>query len=147
MRAVILLKLHGQEKRTWRIFSSRSWQLRLCGKAWLESRLATSATADVNVILLQGKKSQHPAGKLMSHLLERPGVIIEGRNERIDGRSSFRCQIHVSYMNAIQRCFAHTEHQRPFFFQAHIPSALNQVAGHSMSNSGQSSHAAGKDDH
>src|SRR5438309_10651228 len=83
----------------------------------------------------------------MCHVCKTLRLVIKRGNQWIDSRAAFGGPIHVADMDAVQRSLSRAEHQRALFFQADISRTVDQVACESMSNSGQSSHAARNHDH
>src|SRR6185312_14884239 len=90
---------------------------------------------------------QHPAGKLLRHLLQRCWLIVEGWNEGINRCAGLGSAVHVVDVHTIERSLADTEHERTLFLETYIRSAINEISRKAVSNSCQRSHAAGKHDH
>src|SRR5262245_21906231 len=101
----------------------------------------------IGISLWQAHKRKHAAGKLVGHGLNARRSVIEPWDYGIDSSPGFRSPVHIANVDAIERRFAHAEHQGALLLQADIGSALNQVARQAVGDAGQCAHAAGKNNH
>ena len=91
--------------------------------------------------------SENTGGELAREVVESLRLVVERRDERVDGGSGVGTAVHVSNMNLVKRSFANAKHKGTSLLKADIGRALDQVAGDAVGNPGQSSDAARNDDH
>ena len=90
---------------------------------------------------------QHAVGELARHDFDAGGTVVQGRDQRKDGRTGVGGPVHVADVNLVERGFADAQHERALLLDTDVGSALDQLRGDAVSDAGESSDAAREDNH
>jgi hypothetical protein len=88
-----------------------------------------------------------PTGKLDGHAIQVLRLHIKGRHRRTDHGSGIVQGQHVGQMSPVQRGFPNSENQGTPFFEAHVGSSVNQVAGVTTGNGPHGTGGTGENHH
>ena len=81
------------------------------------------------------------------YVFDRLWVVVEGGDYGEDGGAGFCCGGHVADVDEVEGSFADAEEEWATFLEADVGGALDEVLREAVSDAGEGSHGAGKDDH
>ena len=70
---------------------------------------------------------EHAADRVVNHVVERLGLVVESRHRRGDDRAHFGERRHVAQVNGVQRRFARQQNELAAFFQHDVGGSCQQV--------------------
>ena len=75
------------------------------------------------------------------------GLVVEGGDAGVDDGSGFGGRGHVADVDEVQRRFADAQEERAALLEADVGGALDEVSREAVSDTRESTHGAGQDDH
>jgi hypothetical protein len=101
----------------------------------------------VCILLGQAYVGEYAVDELAGHVGGVLRVVVQGWDDREDGGSCIRGELHIAQVDAVEGGLAHAEDEGAILFEADVGSALDEIGGESTGDARQGTHGTGQDDH